>query len=306
MFAVMGATGSAGRATIKHLRKQGARVRAVTRDPSRAAKTLGAGIEFAKADVRDEDSLVASFRNVEAAFVMVPLNRHANDCIDEGRTTAKTIVAAIRRSGVPRVVLLSSVDADRCGSGLLAPLVELEESAVATDTDVTVLRASSFMENWGAALSLALRCGLLPSPRLPLSRAVEMVSVQDIGATAARSLSGAYSRVKYLKLLGPRPYSSNDVAAVLSALADKRIEPIALDRGAMRVGMLSEGYSQSYVEGFLDMSRRLNSMTAEADCGLGMAMRGPTTLTRAMAVRLRADVPEQPLWMLPRKLRPEA
>lgn len=62
-YTVIGATGKQGGATVRALQAAGARVRAVTRDPSSpAAKSLAEqGSEVVRADAGDPASLQAAF-----------------------------------------------------------------------------------------------------------------------------------------------------------------------------------------------------------------------------------------------------
>ncbi|MFL6025657.1 MAG: NmrA family NAD(P)-binding protein, partial [Friedmanniella sp.] len=72
VFAVVGATGQQGGATVDALLTAGARVRALTRDPSSdGARSLAQrGVEVVPADAGDPASLRAAFAGVDGAFVM--------------------------------------------------------------------------------------------------------------------------------------------------------------------------------------------------------------------------------------------
>ncbi|HET9954526.1 MAG TPA: NAD-dependent epimerase/dehydratase family protein [Polyangiaceae bacterium] len=63
---VTGATGKVGSRLVKRLAQRGDHVRALVRDPARAAEIRGEGVELVKGDLLDADSLGAAVRGVEA------------------------------------------------------------------------------------------------------------------------------------------------------------------------------------------------------------------------------------------------
>jgi NAD(P)-dependent dehydrogenase (short-subunit alcohol dehydrogenase family) len=67
---VFGGTSGIGLATAKKLAAKGAKVIAISRDPSKAGD-VGGGIELKKCDVRDRDALQALFREVAPFDILV-------------------------------------------------------------------------------------------------------------------------------------------------------------------------------------------------------------------------------------------
>ena len=65
---VTGATGKVGHAIASALLERGDSVRALVRDPSRAASILPAGIEPVRGDVTDPESLAAAVGGCELVF----------------------------------------------------------------------------------------------------------------------------------------------------------------------------------------------------------------------------------------------
>src|SRR5215469_13644522 len=72
MISVLGVTGQVGGAVATRLLTQGTNVRAIARDPGKAAKWAERGCEVAIADVSDANSLRQAFTGTEGAFVMLP------------------------------------------------------------------------------------------------------------------------------------------------------------------------------------------------------------------------------------------
>jgi uncharacterized protein YbjT (DUF2867 family) len=69
MYLVTGATGNVGGPVARQLHEQGHCVRALVRDPSRAA-SLPAGIELAVGDLDNPESVSKAVQGVEAIFLM--------------------------------------------------------------------------------------------------------------------------------------------------------------------------------------------------------------------------------------------
>lgn len=90
---ITGATGNIGRRVLRSLAYAGEPVRALTRNPEAA---FPAGVSSVRGDLARPDSLDGAFRGVERLFLFpVP-------------ETAREVVAAAKRAGVQRVVVLSS------------------------------------------------------------------------------------------------------------------------------------------------------------------------------------------------------
>ncbi|MCM3874728.1 MAG: SDR family NAD(P)-dependent oxidoreductase [Pyrinomonadaceae bacterium] len=94
---VTGASGSIGRHVVDQLLQAGARVRALTRNPT--AANLPDGVEVVQGDLARPETLPSAFENVERMF-LIPVP-----------ATAAEVVELAKKAGVRRVVVLSSVSA---------------------------------------------------------------------------------------------------------------------------------------------------------------------------------------------------
>ena len=138
MYLVTGATGNVGAPVARQLHEQGHSVRALVRDPSRAA-SLPAGIELAAGDLDDPESVSKAVAGVEAIFLMQ---------VGGGTEQTKTMIDAARDSAVPRIVLLSSVGARLLPlSPIQAALAAREQVLRESGLGVTYLRPNTFASN---------------------------------------------------------------------------------------------------------------------------------------------------------------
>ena len=111
---VTGATGKVGHAIASALLERGDDVRALVRDPERAASTIPAGVELISGDVTDPDSLPAAVEGRELVFNAMGLPEQWVK--DEGifeRVNAigsRDLARAAREADVPRFVHTSTHD----------------------------------------------------------------------------------------------------------------------------------------------------------------------------------------------------
>jgi dihydroflavonol-4-reductase len=111
---VTGATGKVGGATARALLARGDEVRALVRDPQRAARLLPSGVEAVEGDVTDLDSVTRAVAGCELVFNAMGLPEQWVE--DEGifdRVNARgteNVIRAAREAGVRRAVHTSTID----------------------------------------------------------------------------------------------------------------------------------------------------------------------------------------------------
>ena len=109
---VTGATGFIGGALTTRLLERSEEIVALARSDASAAKLAGRGVEVARGDVLDEESLVAAMAGCELAYHCAGINSH---CPPDAKLLLKVnalgtqlVVQAAARAGVRRVVITSS------------------------------------------------------------------------------------------------------------------------------------------------------------------------------------------------------
>jgi NAD(P)H dehydrogenase (quinone) len=147
-YAIVGTTGQVGRATAEKLLADGAGIRAVVRSEANAATWRERGAEVAIATLADAAGLQASFEGVDGVFIMTPTWFEAQDMFTENAKALTALGQALRAVSSSKVVLLSSIGAQRQhGTGAIMKLHDME-MAFADLPSVTSLRAGWFMENF--------------------------------------------------------------------------------------------------------------------------------------------------------------
>src|ERR1043166_960190 len=110
---VTGTTGFTGGHLCARLVQQGRRVRALVRDPARAAATHPPGVELAAGDLRDPASLARAVQGVHTVYHIAALFRPENvsraDMIAVNADGTRNLLDASLRAGVRRFVHCSTV-----------------------------------------------------------------------------------------------------------------------------------------------------------------------------------------------------
>jgi dihydroflavonol-4-reductase len=120
-FLVTGATGKVGNAVARRLAERGDEVVALVRDVAKARELLPEGIELARGDATDADSLRGAAEGVEGAFNCMGLYEQwfpdpgIFERVNAGG--ARNVVAAAREAGAKRVVHTSTIDVFHADTG---------------------------------------------------------------------------------------------------------------------------------------------------------------------------------------------
>jgi uncharacterized protein YbjT (DUF2867 family) len=265
-FAIVGVTGNTGKAAAEALLAKGKSIRIVVRDAAKGDAWRAKGAEPAVADLLDPAALGRALAGAEGAYLLIPPNMAAPDYRAYQDRTVDALAEAVKQSGVPHVVLLSSVGAQHAaGTGPIAALhrAEARLSGIA-GTKLTALRAAYFMENLGGSLSM-LGQGVLPS-FLPKDFAFDMIAAADIGRLAADLLLEGRAAPGVVELGGPAR-SMSDAAAALTTIVGKPIAVHEAPLEAMAATLAGFGLPQETARLYQEMTGAMLSGHAAFEGG---------------------------------------
>jgi uncharacterized protein YbjT (DUF2867 family) len=180
---VTGATGKQGGAVLRHLRKRGFPVRALTRDPDKpeARPLMGHGTEVVRGDLDDPASLD---RALDGIYGVYSMGTYRQLGIEGEIRMGAALAEAARRSDISHFVYSSVGSAARqTGIPHFDSKFQVEEHIRRTGVPYTILRPVFFMENWLAMRGM-IEGGTLAQPLDP-GRTLQQIAVDDIGAFAA-------------------------------------------------------------------------------------------------------------------------
>jgi uncharacterized protein YbjT (DUF2867 family) len=215
---VTGATGTVGRQVVDQLLARGANVRALVRDPAKAA--LPAGVATAKGDLLDVDSLRSAMSGISTLFLL-------NAVTPDEFTQALIALNVARAAGVRKLVYLSVIHSDvYVNVPHFAGKFGVERMIEQMGFEATVLRPAYFIDNDRSIANVVTGYGVYPMPIG--SRGLAMIDSRDIGEIAAielmrREQSTAPLPFERINLVGPQTLRGSDVAEIWSQVLQKPI-----------------------------------------------------------------------------------
>lgn len=260
MYAVMGITGQVGSAVAETLLTDGEQVRAIVRNPKKAAGWADRGVRLFEADFNDARALEAAFRGVKGVFVMIPPNFAPSPDFREAKETVQAIGSALDRAKPEKIVYLSSIGAQQTrGLGLITALHLLEERIGSLSIPSTALRAGWFMENCTWDVAPAREQGKLCSFLQPLDQDFALVAAGDIGRIGAEMLLQNWSGHRHIEVAGPRRYTPRDIAAAFSNALHKSVEALEVPRDTWVSIFVSQGTPEDRTNLRVEMLDAFNS-----------------------------------------------
>ena len=262
MYVITGATGNTGSIVAETLLANGGKVRVVGRDAKRLERFTQKGADAFVADVTDAGAMAKAFSGAKAAYVMVPPSISSPDVRAYQERVNDALLSAIEKTGVKRVVVLSSVGADKPEkTGPVVGLHNLEEKLKGVaGLNALYLRAGYFMENILPQVGVIQVLGSVAGP-LRSDLPLPMIATRDIGTVAAEALLKLDFEGKRLRELhGARDVTYEEVAKIVGAAIGKpTLAYKQLPAEQLKPALTKMGMSYNMADLLLEMTDALNS-----------------------------------------------
>ena len=247
-------TGHIGRRIVETLLPTEHRLTLFARDPSRLPPDARNGAHVVQGSLHEPERVLEALEGADAAFFLIPPpapdTPHWRRWQEE---TGNILAEAAARSGVARVVFLSSTGAQHDDIGAISGLGAVERILAATLPNVLSLRAGYFMENFIGSLPTVASPGAVfgvfdGDARLPI------VATSDIGDLAATWLGdGSWSGHHVIGSHGPSPISQHDVATILGEVLGRAVGYVRIPPSALRDALLQAGLPPLIAHGYEEM-----------------------------------------------------
>jgi uncharacterized protein YbjT (DUF2867 family) len=254
MIVVTGATGKTGSIITELLLEKGEKVRAIGRSSERLKRFRDKGAEIEAGDQSDPIFLTRAFSNADSAYLLIPPKFDALDIRVFYNTMGEAVVAAIKDSGVKKVVFLSSIGAElEYGTGPVTGLHDVEEKLKwLIGVDVAILRPGYFMENTLGTIPL-IKNQRINGGSMVSNAPVTMIATRDIAVEAAKLLAEkAFLGLSVIDLFGDRltyAEATRHIGAAIGIPDLPYVQSSDEDAvAAFRKMGLSENVALSYVE----------------------------------------------------------
>ena len=257
MFLITGITGKVGGAAARHLLNKGKQVRALVRDPAKAAAWSAKGVELVEGDWADPVAMTQALNGVEAAYLMMPPIQAPSRDFREAKAVIASYQQALAKSAPPKLVVLSSMGSEKSsGLGLITPTHLLEQALGSETFPVAFVRAGSFFENYLFGIQAA-QGGTLPIFYAPTDRKLPMIATEDIGAEIAKLLTTEWTGKRIIEL--GSMVSADDLAAALGQALGRDVKAQAIPRQAWAGALEQMGLPAGGTWAFEEMVDGVNS-----------------------------------------------
>src|SRR5271169_2948827 len=232
VVAVVGATGRQGGAAAKALLAAGAEVRALVRDPAKAAAAAvrAAGAQLVVADFDQPDTVDAALEGASRVFAMTTMDSGRGT---EGETADGILLAdAAKRASVEDLVYTSVGGAERhTGVPHFESKRRVEEHIERLGIPATFVRPTFFYENLLGQPPAVEDGSIVVRMPFPDGIALQMVAVDDIGIVAAAAILDPHRVPKGAVEIAGDELTGSEIPATFGRLAWKpaRYEALPLD-----------------------------------------------------------------------------
>jgi uncharacterized protein YbjT (DUF2867 family) len=251
---ITGSLGNISKPLTKTLINAGHTVTVISSNPAKTADIEALGAKAAIGSLGDADFLTQTFTGADALYAMVPPSFSAESLQAYQNETGKSYAEAIRRSGITKVVALSSIGAHLdSGVGPIKGLHDVEGILSRLDgVNVKFVRAPLFYINFYGNIPLIKHQGIIGS-NYPADARLIMVHPKDIAAAIAEELQGIFNG-KSVRYIVSDESTTTEVAAVLGAAIGKPELPwVEFTDEQLEGGLLQAGVPPEMTRNFVEM-----------------------------------------------------
>jgi uncharacterized protein YbjT (DUF2867 family) len=253
MFVIAGVSGHVGGMAARELLAAKQPVKVIVRDAKKGKEWSDRGAEIAVGSLEDAAFLAGALKGAQGFFTLLPPNYTATNFYAAQRTTADAIAQGVKQSGVPHVVILSSIGADLdAGNGPIKGLHYLENKIRETGAKLTALRAAYFQENVGNSVAPARDQGIYPNFTPARDYPMPMIATRDIGVVVAQALRSPAGKSEIVDVMGPL-YTTNQVVEKLGKALGKQLQIVDIPKAQHVPAMVQAGLPQQIAEAFAEM-----------------------------------------------------
>jgi uncharacterized protein YbjT (DUF2867 family) len=218
---ITGSLGNIGKPLTTKLIAAGHNVTVISSNGDRKTAIEDLGAKAAIGSVSDAAFLAATLAGADALFAMTPPNLGGSNVITNTVNAGKNFAEAIEKTGVKRVVMLSSIGAHlENGTGPIKGLYQIEKLYEKLEnTAVTFLRAGFFFTNLYNDVPMIKGAGIIGA-NYSADTKIPFVHPEDIATAVAEELQKETSG-KNIRYIISDLRTPGDAAKVLGAAIDK-------------------------------------------------------------------------------------
>ena len=265
---ITGSLGNISKPLAQELVQKGHNITVITSDAEKQTAIEALGAKAAIGSVEDVTFLTQTFTGADAVYCMIPRANYFDPNLDLDAFTGKIgdcYAEAIAKSGVKRVVFLSSVGAHlEQNSGIIQRYNEIE--AVLNKLEnvaITFMRPTSFYYNLLAYIPAIKSAGVITA-NYGGDQIIPWVSPLDIAAAIAEELTTPLDGRK-IRYVGSEELTGNETAQILGeAIGKPDLKWVLISDDETLNGLINVGMQPKIAKGLVEMYAGLyNGLLAE-------------------------------------------
>jgi uncharacterized protein YbjT (DUF2867 family) len=252
---ITGSLGHIGKPLTKALVEKGHSVTVISSNPERQKDIEALGATAAIGKLEDVEFLTSVFTGADVVHTMIPPDNSVPDPNARNIKLGDCLAHAIEKSGVKRVVYVSSYGAHlAAGTGLITAHYHIENALTALPNleSLTFLRATYFYYNLYAYMAMIKNIGFISANYGDNDRVV-MVSPYDIAAEAVEEIE-ARTNGRKVRYVASDERSCNEIAQILGeAIGKPDLKWITVSDAQMQAAMEASGLSAAVAASLVEM-----------------------------------------------------
>jgi uncharacterized protein YbjT (DUF2867 family) len=280
-YVVTGSLGHISKPLVQHLVSAGHSVTVISSSADRTHDITALGATPAIGSVTDVAFLTATFAGADVVYTMVPPtwdapDWNAPDWNAHIHNIGKNYAAAIKASGITKVVNLSSIGAHMpTGCGPVSGLYWVETELNALDAvDVVHLRPGFFYYNFLSQLGLIRHMGIMGG-NYGQDTTLILVHTSDIADVAASFMLNPQFSGKSIQYISSDECTTTNIAATIGAAIGKPELPwVNFSNEESLNGMLQAGLLPEVASNYTEMGAAMASGQMSADYILHKPIKG--------------------------------
>jgi len=259
---IIGATGKVGTKTTKNLLNKNYNLRLVGRDKEKLEVwKKESGVEVFPGDLKNTEFLTKALTGSDVVLTMLPSDYSTTNIGKYQDELGVSITNAIKKSGVKKVLNLSSVGGHtEEKTGIVAGLARQEQRLNNLEgVDVLHLRPSYFMENLITHIDVIKNMNIMGTP-LAARKQFPLIATNDVARVAAEKLQNHTWTGKTVQpLLGPKDYNMEEVTSALAkAIGKPNLPYYQFPHDQEKENMMKRGLNENVSEAIIKMNEGIN------------------------------------------------
>lgn len=260
---ITGSLGNISKPLAKTLIKEGHQITVIASSSERKSEIENLGAQAAIGSVNDVVFLTQTFKGADALYCMIPRANYFDPNLDLDaftRTIGNNYAEAISKSGVKRVVFLSSIGAHlEQGSGIIQRYNEIEAVLnKLSDVSITFMRPTSFYYNLLAYIPMIKNQGIIAA-NYGADQLIPWVSPNDIAEAIAEELTTPLDGKK-IRYVASEELTGDQTAKILGdVIGNPDLKWKLISDEETLNGLIAVGMQPKIAQGLVEMYAALYS-----------------------------------------------